>query len=605
MCGIAGVVVKDGHIDRESLHAAAERLSHRGPDGFGFFTEGNVGLAHTRLSIIDLAGGRQPIVGGDGEYAVVANGEIYNFVELRGELEAAGRSFATHSDSETILHGYALDPEGYIERLHGMFAFALYDRARRRVVLARDRLGIKPLYYAVLPDRVVFASEIKALLPLLGKSPEINPGALAQFLQNQFSTGEETILKQVRRVLPGETLVIEADLSVARRRYWTPLHVVTRDIGFDEAAEEFGALFHRVMLEHIRSDVPYGLFLSGGLDSAVLLAMLDRVRDQPIRTYSVGYRDVEMSDELSDAERIALHFHAEHTPLRLDRQDVFGHLVRSIWAADDLMRDYASLPTSILAERAGKQLKVVFTGEGGDEVFAGYGRYRAGPLARFFKNLRAPGSGGFRTRGQLHGKWSRRLLGSELAAAGRAFREPIVAAWKETPASWSYTQRAQYTDIATALPDNLLVKADRMLMSFGMEGRVPFLDHRIVEFGLSLPDRLKIDGQAGKHFLRRWAERLLPRDHIYRKKRGFAVPVGEWLKGEWLDRLERKLESNPAIDAWFDPRALPDLFALQRNKGSVSREIFCLMQFAIWHRLFIEQPGTRPSSDENPLEWIT
>jgi len=605
MCGIAGVILKNERVGKEMLQSAAERLSHRGPDGLGFFTEDNVGLVHTRLSIIDLQSGQQPILSGNGQLALVANGEIYNFVELREELEAAGQSFNTHSDSETILHGYALDPEGFVERLHGMFAFALYDRARRRVVIARDRLGIKPLYYAVLPGRVVFASEIKALLPLLGKSPEINPSAFVQFLQNQFNTGEETILKEVRRVLPGETIIIAADLSVTRRQYWTPLHVATRAIGYEEAAEEFDVLFRQVMHEHIRSDVPYGLFLSGGIDSAILLAMLNRIHDEPIRTFSVGYRDVDMKDELPDAERIAKQFRTEHTSLRLDRKTVFGHLVRTVWAADDLMRDYASLPTSVLAEHAGSHLKVVFTGEGGDEVFAGYGRYRASPLVRFFKNMIAPGSDGFRTRGQLQARWLRRLLGPELTAANRAFRAPTLAAWKRTPDAWSYLQRAQYTDMVTALPDNLLVKADRMLMSFGVEGRVPFLDHRIVEFGLSLPDGLKTDGRTGKYFLRRWAEGLLPSDHLYRKKRGFHIPVGEWLQGDFLDGLERKLKTNQAVNTWFDPRVLPDLFAAQRTQGNVAREIWSLMQFAIWHRLFIEQPGARPSSDENPLEWIS
>ncbi|SMF96507.1 asparagine synthase (glutamine-hydrolysing) [Methylomagnum ishizawai] len=604
MCGIAGIVSRAGRVEPQVLERAAERLSHRGPDGHGVFTEDGVGLVHTRLSIIDLGGGRQPLLDGGGRLALVANGEIYNFVELRQAMEAEGRGFATHSDCETILHGYALDPAGFVESLHGMFAFALYDRERGRVVIARDRLGIKPLYYAELPDQVVFASELKALLPLLGRTPEINPLAFAQFLQNQFSTGAETILQGVRRVLPGEIIEIDTDsLRLTRRRYWTPLQVQTRAIGYAEAAEEFDALFHQVMREHIRSDVPYGLFLSGGLDSAILLGMLDKLCDGPIRTYSVGYRDVEMRDELSDAEWIAGRFRTEHTALRLDRDEVFGQLVRSVWAADDLMRDYACLPTAVLAQRAGAGLKVVFSGEGGDEAFAGYGRYRPN-LGRFWKNLRSPGSEGFKTRPQLQPRWTRKLFGPALAQADRQVRAPVIAAWRETPQSWSYLQRAQYTDMVTALPDNLLVKADRMLMGFGVEGRVPFLDHRVVEFGLSLPDRLKVEGGIGKHFLRRWAGRLLPPEHIHRKKRGFHVPVGEWLRGEFLDQLERRLIANPALGAWFDVTALPALFAAQRATGGVSREIFSLLQFALWHRLLVEQPGVQPSAAENPLEWI-
>lgn len=323
-----------------------------------------MGLVHTRLAIIDLVGGRQPLRSADGRLTLVANGEIYNFVELREALEAAGRTFTTHSDCETILHSYALDPEGFIQRLHGMFAFALYDRERRRLLLARDRLGIKPLYYAVRPDRILFASELKALLPLLERTPDLDPGALVQFLQNQFSTGEATILQGVQRVLPGELLSIAADLTVTRRRYWTPLGIRTRPLGFEEAAEEFEGLFRTVMREHIRSDVPYGIFLSGGVDSAIVLALLQELQGAPVQSFSVGYQDVALADELPEAERIARRFGTFHTSLRLDRDTVFGHLVHSIWAADDLMRDYANLPTSVLAAAAGQRLKVVFTGEG-------------------------------------------------------------------------------------------------------------------------------------------------------------------------------------------------------------------------------------------------
>jgi asparagine synthase (glutamine-hydrolysing) len=592
-------------LDIETLRPMAQRLSHRGPDDQGFFVDGNLGLVHTRLSIIDLGGGHQPLLADAGKLAVVANGEIYNFVELRRELEAAGRRFATHSDSETIPHAYAVHGEGFVERLNGMFAFALYDQAKGRLFLGRDRLGIKPLFYAALPDRILFGSELKALLPLMPGAPEINPRALVQFLQSQFSTGEETLLAPVRRVAPGELLSIDTrSLAISRRQYWSPLGVLPRELGFEQAREAFEPLFRQVMEEHMRSDVPYGLFLSGGNDSAVLCAMLHKYQPQRIRSFSIGYTGVRMRDELSDAARIAKLFNTEHTEISLDRAAVFGRLPHTVWAADELMRDYASLPTSVLAQEAGRSLKVVFTGEGGDEVFAGYGRYHASAFERVFKNLVWPGSGGFRTRGQWPSRWSKRLFGPELKAAHEAFREPYLRAWGSTPASWSYVQRAQYTDLATALPDNLLVKTDRMLMGFALEGRVPFLDHRVVEFGLALPDALKVRGRAGKVFLRRWAEGFLPADHLYRKKRGFHVPVGEWLRGAFLDRLQGKLAANAAVRAWFDTRHLPALFAAQRASGRSSREIWCLMQFAIWHRLLIERPDSRPGPQEDPLDWI-
>jgi asparagine synthase (glutamine-hydrolysing) len=464
-------------------------------------------------------------------------------------------------------------------------------------------LGIKPLYYVELPDRVAFASEIKALLPVLPYAPELDAGALVQFLENQFSTGAQTVVRGIRRVLPGEALSIGPDLRIERWRYWSPLAVQPRRIGFADAAAEFDALIEQVMLEHMRADVPYGLFLSGGVDSAVLAAMLHKYQDQQIRSYSIGYRGVRQADELDDAGRIARLFDTAHTALEVDGERVFRRIPHMVWATDELMRDYACLPTSILAEEAGRELKVVLTGEGGDEAFAGYGRYRESPLARLLKQLRAPGSGGFRTRGQWRQRY-RGALGAELLRARHAVRAPFVQAWRETPRNWSHTQRCQYTDLVTALPDNLLLKADRMLMGFSLEGRVPFVDHRIIEFGLALPDDLKIRSGQGKLFLKRWAERHLPGDHLYRRKRGFHVPIGEWLRGPFLDALAAKLPANPAIREWFDVAGVRRLLADQRAGRSAGREIMCLLPFAIWHRLFIERPGERPTPDEDPLDWI-
>ena len=605
MCGIAGIILRGSKVDAAMLKPMVERLSHRGPDGEGFFTEGPFGLAHTRLSIIDLSGGQQPILGEGNRLAVVANGEVYNYVELRDELEAAGRVFATHSDSECILQAYAVDPDNFIDRLNGMFAFALYDGNRQRLVLARDRLGIKPLFYALLPDQLVFASELKAILPLLPTPPTINAGAFSQFLHNHCSSGEDTIFQGIRRLAPGEIVEIDAELNVKRRTYWSALHVVPRELSFAEADEEFEGLFEQVMKEHVRSDVPYGLFLSGGNDSAIMLAMLARFQTKPVRTFSIGFADAAMKDELADAERIAKVFSSQHTSIRFSRTDLIRRIPHTIWAGDELMRDYASLPTSALSEVAAKELKVVFCGEGGDEVFGGYRRYRHNRLIWLFKDLMSPGSGGFRTRSEWWRSTSRNLFGAELAKESQDFRKHTIAAWQATPAAWTHLQRCQYTDLVTDLADSLLPKVDRMMMGFALEGRVPFLDHRVVEFGLSLPDHLKINQRMPKIFLRRWAERYLPKDHLYQKKKGFSVPVREWLRGEFLDQLEQKLAANPAVNAWFDTSRLPALFQVQRQKGGASREIFCLMQCAIWHRLFIEQPGVRPSPSEETLDWIS
>ncbi len=605
MCGIAGIIHPDGP-GRERLEGQAAALAHRGPDDVGYLLDGPFGVVQTLVSVIDLAGGHQPILSADGSLAVVANGEIYNFIELRAELEAKECVFSTHSDSETILHAYAVYGDSFIEKLHGMFAFCLVDKKRQRVILGRDRLGIKPLFFRHAGKELVFASELKGVLAALPSIPALHPEALLQFLQNQFNSGETTIFSGVDRLPPAHLLIREANGEVSQRRYWSPLSVQVRPRSFEAAVEEFEPLMETVMREHVRSDVPFGLFLSGGVDSAVLLALLTRYQNQPVRTFSVGYDQVRLASELDEAGFIAERFASRHSVLKLQRDQIFRRLVHTVWAADDLMRDYASLPTSFLAEEAGRELKVVFSGEGGDEAFAGYRRYRQQPLEKFFRNLFWPGSGGFRIRGQLRPSLTRPLFKLPLRQTSSAVRRPFIDAWQQTPAGWSDINRCQYTDLTTALPDNLLVKADRMLMSFGVEGRVPFLDHRIVEFGLSLPDELKLQGKVGKLFIKEWAQQKgIPRDHLYRSKRGFYVPIGEWLNAEFTAKLEGKLLANAAVQEWFEAEGVKKVFTAHRKNGQGTREIWCLMQFAIWHRLFVEDFGVRPSPEEDPLDWIS
>jgi len=605
MCGLAGFVLRNGaRPDRAELGLMAARLGHRGPDDRGIHIKGPVGLAQTRLSIIGLTTGHQPMVSEDGHLALAANGEVYNYLELNADLRAQGCRFQTDSDSETILHAYAVQGLGFLDALRGMYAFALHDAREGRLILARDRLGIKPLFYVRLADRIAFASEIKALLPILPGRPEIEPGALRQFLQNQFAGGEGTVFAGIHRVLPGEALIIDGALHIQRRRYWSALDVTPRRIGPEEAGEELGTLLDATMVEHMRSDVPFGLFLSGGVDSGVLAALLQAHGAGRIRSWSVGYAGTAMADELDEAALVAAHFGFDHTPLRLTLPQVFGRIPHSVWCADELMRDYASLPTSILAQSAGAAVKVVFSGEGGDEAFAGYGRYHPRPLERWFKALLHPGSGGFRTRGQWGRGWARRLFGPALRGAPGSDRAAVLAAWRATPRDWSAMQRRQYVDLVTALPDNLLVKTDRMLMGFGLEGRVPFLDHRIVEFGLSLPDGLKVRRHQGKWLLKRWAQPRLPPGHLDRPKRGFHVPVGDWLKGETALRLGERLAGSRGIRDWFEVDAIPALVAARQAGRGGSRELFGLMQFAIWHRLFIDGSGAVPGPDEDPLEWV-
>jgi asparagine synthase (glutamine-hydrolysing) len=570
MCGIAGILLARGEPDHALLAGAASLLSHRGPDDHGIYVQDAVGLVHTRLAIIDLSGGHQPIRDARGQYALVANGEIYNYLELAAELQASGRTLVSRSDSEIPLHIYDQQgPEGF-RRLHGMFAFALYSTRDKTLVLARDRLGIKPLYYALLPDRLVFASELKALLPLLPRTPEINMQGLDRFLEVGFNSAPETIFSGVRRLEPGTALSIGPALQTKQHRFWSPLELAAAPLSEEAAEQELDDRFSQVLTEHMRSDVPYGLFLSGGTDSGALLAQLARRHSEPIRTFSVGYRDAIYNDELDRARQVAQACGSEHTELRLQLGDLFACLPLMVWAADDLIYDPACLPTALMAMHAAQGLKVVFTGEGGDEVFAGYGRYRRGPMQRWLRRLGDPSGIGYRTRTLWPAGLRRRMFGPSLREARSSRQAPIQAAWKTAPRDWGFLRRAQLIDLRTELADGLLVKVDRMLMAFGLEGRVPYLDHRLVEFGLSLPDRFKVRGRVGKLLLKRWASDSLPADHVWGKKRGFGVPLGQLLHGVLLRQLAEVLEASPIIREWFLPGTVRVLASRQEARHDAS-----------------------------------
>jgi asparagine synthase (glutamine-hydrolysing) len=605
MCGIAGILLNRGVPDRTPLAKAAELLAHRGPDDQRIYINDSVGLVHTRLSIIDLAGGHQPIRDKRGHYALVANGEIFNYPELTTELQASGRLFSTRSDSEIPLHIYDQDGAEGFRRLHGMFAFALYSTRNKTLVLARDRLGIKPLYYALLPDRLVFASELKALLPLLPRQPEIDPQALDRFLEIGFNSAPETIFHGVKRLEPGTALTISPSLGTKCTTFWSPLDLTLSTLSPQQAEQELDRQFAQILTEHMRSDVPYGLFLSGGMDSGALLAQLSKRHDTPIRTFSVGYKGVGNDGELSHARQVAKAYGSDHTELRLNLADLFACLPLMVWAADDLMYDPACLPTALMAMRAARELKVVFTGEGGDEVFAGYGRYRKNGIQRVFKRLTDPFGVGYRTRSRWPAELRRHTFPDSFKEIRPHRHTPVHAIWKTAPGHWSFLQRAQLTDLRTELADGLLVKVDRMLMAFGLEGRVPYLDHRLVEFGLSLPDDLKIQGRVGKLILKRWASGILPQGHLERKKRGFGVPLGKVLKGDLLMNLAAGLRANPMIREWFLPDAVSILVSRQEAKGDMAAHLIQLIQLALWYRLLLDgEPAPRPATEVNPLDLL-
>ncbi len=601
MCGIAGVLSSQGEVEPAVFENLARTLTHRGPDDHGVYSAGGIGLLQTRLSIIGVSTGHQPMLSVSGDLVLVANGEIYNYIELRKHLESCGHQFRTQSDSECILHGYREYGTQILEKLQGMFAFAIYDAERRQLFLARDRIGIKPLYYTCQGGCFFFASEIKALLAVSGAHPVLQTQALAQCLQNNFSTGSETPVKDIYRLQAAQAMVVNSQAKLKCWNYWQAEHQPQKLSNLAQATEAFEELMPAVIDHHLRSDVPIGLFLSGGVDSSSLLAMMKKQYSKPIHTFSLGFPGTGVHNELKVAAATARLYGTVHTGIEVQREEMLNRLPLALWAADDLMLDHAALPTLLLAEYAARQLKVVFTGEGGDEVFAGYGRYRSGVLKRLLNTLRGRPLGGFRSQGNFSAAWFNRVFCTQLRGAD--WHKPTRTAWDSTPSMATRLERMQRVDIQTWLADDLLVKADRMLMANGLEGRVPWLDHRVVEFGLMLADQLKIQGRSGKVFLRHWAGEHLPKSVLTAPKSGFSVPVRDWLDRDFIKHLEDILPRQPVIQYWCSVPGVKALLSRQSSHGDVSRGVWTLLCLALWQRL-ADSGFSRPGVDADPLQLL-
>ena len=609
MCGIAGIIA-DAHFDcLPTLRPMAKSLQHRGPDDTQFFQSEGVGFVHTRLSIVDIEGGAQPFHSADGRYVLIANGEIYNHVELREDLLRRGCQFASLSDCETALQAFFLEGIDCVHKLRGMFAIAIYDTRQRSLWLVRDRVGIKPLYFATAPSlraplRFAFASEIKTLLPLLRNEVRFEPNALRQALEHNYSSGRNCAVAGIQRVLPGEYMHIDSagERSV---RYWSLTKSNLDITTLDEAVEELDFKFNAVVKEHLRSDVPIAAFLSGGLDSSTMLTTMFRHTVEPIETFTLGF-DVQGGELPSEAEttiaaETAGRLGVGHHISRISEQDMLQTLPLSVWAGDELMFDHASLPTLALARAAAATHKVVFTGEGGDEVFAGYGRYRVRHLQQIARTLRAL------SRRALPLGWSTtapRIFTSEFTRSSED--APDLAVRLEQGGDRDEDLRqAQIRDIENWLPNDLLVKADRMLMAYGVEGRVPYLDHRLVEFGVSLPARFKIEGRRGKVLQRAWASQRLGLEHLaHLRKQGFTTPARQWLQSESLRWLPKALAKNKAIQSICKKDAIEQLFCDLGRRRHVQRLLWALTSFALWQQIFIERNGERPQSGQSLQDWL-
>jgi asparagine synthase (glutamine-hydrolysing) len=591
MCGIAGLMVARSAVpDRTALAAMGRALSHRGPDGRGEWIKDNVALTHLRLAIIDLETGDQPIVDQDGA-ALIANGEIYNYRELQAALGEV--SFRTRSDCEPPLVLYRRHGLDFVDRLRGMYAMAIHDPAAGRLVLARDPFGIKPLYYAETAKGFVFASEPQALIASGLVAPQLDPLARAELLQRQYTSGAGTIFAGIKRVLPGETLAIEDGRIVERRRRAAPPSGGVVQRREDDAVASLDAVLADSIEMHQRSDVPYGMFLSGGIDSSAVLAEMARLNDRPVRAFTAYFPGTEAADERAQARAIATSLGAEHVEVEFGERDFVALLPAVAAALDDPTADYATLPTFKLAQVAGRDLKVVLSGEGGDELFAGYGRYRR--LVRWWVPAKRA-QGAFDGLGVLRDESWPELRDRDTQA--RPNRLDGLAAIKgdldrlDDPDRRTAVQDAQATDCASWLPNDLLIKLDRCLMAHGVEGRTPFLDPVVAEFAFRLPDALEIKRGLGKWILRRWVADKVPAANAMAPKQGFTVPVAAWVTAHGA-RLGPLVARAPGMDEICRPGTVEALFRDSGRRAGFAA--WTLLFYALWYRR--HALGKRPEGD--------
>jgi asparagine synthase (glutamine-hydrolysing) len=624
MCGICGLVSLDGATapDPAALAAMNETLVHRGPDSEGSLIDGPTGLAMRRLSIIDLAGGDQPISNEDGRIQVIQNGEIYNYRELMEELRGRGHTFSTHSDTEVLVHLYEERGPAFVEALRGMFAIAIWDARLGRLVLARDRFGIKPLYYRVAGGQVSFASELKALLRQPGFSREIDPAALEAFLAFNSIPAPLTIFSEARKLPPGHTLVAQrGEVEISRYARPTPVPADQVRTEREEAlAEELRGRLRDSVRAHLVSDVPVGVLLSGGIDSATLTALAAAESGYRVSTFSIGFEE-QSFDELELARLVAKRYGTDHHELIL-RPDAVDLLPRLVEAFDEPFGDSSALPTYLVSQLASDTVKVVLSGEGGDELFGGYYTYvadrlalrvgRAGPLLRPLVE-RLPSSSG---KVSFDYKAKRFVRGAHLPPVERhhAWKEIFSADAQDELLSAPRTSdpldvyRARYVetegaeelarlqdlDLGIYLVDDLLVKTDRASMAHSLEARVPFLDPVVAELALALETKQKVRGFSKKRLLRRAAAPLLPREIARGRKQGFSIPVAAWLRGDLApfarDVLSPEtIERQGYLDAAAVGRVLDDHIS---GKEDQSRQIWGLLNFTLWFDRYAREPAS-------------
>ncbi|MES2660819.1 MAG: asparagine synthase (glutamine-hydrolyzing) [Verrucomicrobiota bacterium] len=614
MCGIVGLRYFKGRRAEEGLlRQMAAQLHHRGPDGDGFKVFGDVGFGHTRLSIIDLAGSPQPMTSASGPFHITFNGEIFNYQSLRAELERDGVPLRTHGDTEVLLEIMRREGIKGLDKLNGQFAFAYYDETKETLIVARDRLGILPLYYHIGPDFFAFASEIKALLPAVGEAV-LDDAAVEEYLTYRSVPPPRTLFKGIRKLAPGTVLHIGKDGSLREEVYWSlPARQHGEMLTGSAAIDAVDRKLQEAVALRLVADVPVGAYLSGGLDSSLTVALMKKLREGgEVQTFAAGFSDPRF-DELPFARQVSEAVGTVHHEVMVTSQDFLDHWENLSWHRDAPMSEPADIAINKIAKQARAQVKVLLSGEGSDEIFGGYPKYafepKLAPLAAVPNFLRVPM---FRMGERLLPESKNRMRQAGRALAARSTAERMQTwfgpfTWYERkslragygngnePGQWDraegdHLRRMLYVDCHTWLADNLLERGDRMSMAASIENRPPFLDHELVELAFRIDSSMKIKGTSGKWLVKEIARKHLPENIVDRKKVGFKVPLDEWFRGGLKDYVhDLLLGPDSFVSSYFDRRVIESLLVNHtRGRRNEELRLWTLMGLEVWHRAFFK-----------------
>jgi len=633
MCGICGKLMfdREANVSAGLVKAMADTMNHRGPDDEGFYFSGPLGLGFRRLSIIDLKTGHQPISNEDGTVWIVFNGEIYNYRELRAYLLTRGHQFRTATDTEVIVHLYEELGQACVERLRGMYGFAIWDDRRKTLLLARDRVGIKPLYYYVSEKSLIFASEVKAILADPEVRSEVDPAMIDRLLTLNYLPGPGTLFKNIHKLEPGSCMVVQ-DNRWKILQYWD-LAVPQSALSLKEAESRLSSLLDETVKLHMISDVPVGVLLSGGFDSTALLSIAKESTDRQLSTFTVGFSETGTVDERSYARLAARRFGSDHHEMTVSSREFEDFLPQYVWHMEEPICEPPAVALYFVSKLARQFVKVLISGEGGDEAFAGYPNYRnflwlerlkrfAGPfngtlagclsrlnnplrsqrLAKYAALLRTPFESYYYSRtfnpGQVFNQTIGDLYKKDFAhSVDKAFSVGTVDRFlKKSGTGNDLVNRMLYVDTKTWLPDDLLLKADKITMANSIELRVPFLDHKVLEFAASLPGHYKVRGFATKYVAKRALSHRIPAEILKRKKAGFPVPYGRWLRTDMKDWLhDILLDGKTLRRGYFKKESIEHLISADLRSGGHSKELFSLAVLELWHRAFLDNSASPPN----------